>query len=1005
MKKINTIAIISLITTLFCNNIFAQQNGSLTGQVYDSNGAIIIGATVKVTDSANKEKTTVSNKQGEFSISGLAPGKYKVTASAPNFQIYQAEDVEITAGGKSELIIALTIQGIEEIIEVGGGNEASTNPNDNTTTVLTEKDLDGLPDDPDELQAALMAMAGGGAGPDGAQIMIDGFSGGNMPPKEAIREIRFNRNPFSAEFERIGFGRVEILTKPGSDRWRGSAFTRFNDESLNARNPFSLNRAPTQTRDFGGNISGPIQKGKSSFFLDVNYRNAAEGSVVNGTVLDNSFNIVPFRQEFTQPSERLSISPRFDYQINNSNTLVARYRFSNNSAENQGIFGFSLPSRAFERDGFDHQIQITETAVINPKTVNETRVQYNYNRSNSIGDNSIPTVNVSGAFTGGGAQIGDNFSNRTGLEIQNFTTTSLGKRNQHAIKFGGVYQYNGITDQSENNYGGSFAFTGVRDPLTGVFLFSSIEQYRQKVLGNPDPIFNPNQYTITTGNPLADVSQSQVAFFVTDDWQVRQGLTLSFGVRYENQTNISDKSNFAPRFGFAWQPGAGGARQPKTVIRGGAGIFYNRFSESLVMQARRFDGVSQFQYVVRDPLILSQPIFTLNGVTNAPTAEQLALLTPEDNTVRLIAPDLQVPYTMQGSISVERQLPYNSSMSVTYSFGRTLNLLRIRNINAPVCETPQSCSTDLNRPFPNEVTNLYQYESSGISNMNMIMVNFNTRISQKINIFSNYRWSVTKGDTDGGGRFGGGGGNFPAYSYNLDGEYGYTASDTRHGMFIGGSIQLPYRFSLNPFLNINSGRPFNIISGIDSNLDSQFMERPTFTQLANKCNQLGLTNDFCNISGISNPDTTIIPRNYGRGPWNVSFNMSMNKTFSFGKSRASGLQGNQQGGGNRGGGGGRGGRGGGGSGGGGGGQQVVMMGGGGGGGPMMMMGGGDGPKPYNLTFSINANNILNINNPGNPVSNMNSPLFGQINSSGGSFGGFGGGGGQRRIDLSMRFNW
>ena len=220
-------------------------------------------------------------------------------------------------------------------------------------------------------------------------------------------------------------------------------------------------------------------------------------------------------------------------------------------------------------------------------------------------------------------------------------------------------------------------------------------------------------------------------------------MTLSFGLRYENQTNISDNSNFAPRFNFAWQPGAGGARQPKTVVRGGFGIFYNRMSESLVMQTRRFDGVSQLQYVIdniTNSAILSQPVFTLNGVTNVPTADQLALLTPQANTIRTIDSNLQVPYTMQSSIGVERQLPKNSNLSVTYAFGRTINLLRLRNINAPVCETPQFCADTSTRPFPDQVANLYEYESSGISNNSMINVSFNTRIAQKLSLFANYTW-------------------------------------------------------------------------------------------------------------------------------------------------------------------------------------------------------------------------------------------------------------------------
>ena len=248
-----------------------------------------------------------------------------------------------------------------------------------SATVLKEADLDALPDDPDELEAALQALAGPSAGPNGGQIYIDGFTGGQLPPKESIREIRINSNPFSPEFDRLGFGRIEILTKPGSDKFRGQAFFNFNDESLNSRNPFAINRAASQLRYYGGSISGPIQKGKSSFFVDISNRETDSGSLVNAQILDSNFNIVNFNQEFTIPIRRFQINPRFDYQINDKNTLVLRYDFTRFTAENQGVQDISLPSRASQTTSRNHEFRLTETMIINAKTVNETRFEYENN--------------------------------------------------------------------------------------------------------------------------------------------------------------------------------------------------------------------------------------------------------------------------------------------------------------------------------------------------------------------------------------------------------------------------------------------------------------------------------------------------------------------------------------------------------------------------------------------------------------------------------------------------
>lgn len=988
MKLLKSFLLIGLFTLFITSSIFAQQPGSLTGQVYDSLGGVVSGAQVIAVDAAAKEKSAVTNKEGSFTIKGLAPGKYTVRVISPNFGLYENTEVVVAAGEEQELTVALSVESIKEVVDVDTSSGVSTdNENNASATVLKGKDLDALPDDPDDLEAALQALAGPSAGPNGGQIYIDGFTGGRMPPKEAIREIRINSNPFSAEFDRLGFGRIEILTKPGSDKFRGSAFFNFNDESLNSRNPFALNRAPSQSRFYGGNLSGPIQKGKSSFFLDFSNRDVDDNAVINANILDSSFNIVPFRQDITRPTKRLSFSPRIDYQLNASNTLVARYSYTRSRTESQGIGDLSLISRAFQTSSTEHEFRLTETAILNPKTVNETRFEYERSRRQQTGDNSIPTINVSGSFTGGGAQIGLNYTNDDYFELQNYTTTSLGKNSQHSLKFGGRLRYSNIEDRSEAGFGGTFTFAGVRDPLTGALIYSSIEQYRQKLLGNTDPRFNPSQLSITGGNPIASVKQYDIGVFATDDWKVRQDLTLSFGLRYENQNNISDNSNFAPRFSFAYSPGAGGARQPKTVFRGGFGIFYDRFNDNFTLQAARFNGVNQVQYIVTsNPAILGQAVFGLNGVTNAPTIAQIAAVAPGTFTIRQIADDLQSPTTYQYAFSVERQLPFKTRGAIYYVGSRSIHQLRLRNINAPVCPPLQACLSTALRPDPTQ-GNIFQYESSGNSNQQQLIFNVNSSLGNKITFGANYRLGFSKGDVD---SVNGSAGGFPAYSYDLSGEYGNSGQDIRHFFTLFSSVQLPWNIRMSPFIIARSGSPYNITTGVDTNRDSVFNDRPTYTQLFNACTARGLNYSFCDSNGISDP-SAIIPRNYGRGPGSFSVNLTFSKTIGFGKSNAPvartnpQAQGGERGGGRGGAGGGRGGRG------------------GGGGG---FFGGGDNSKPYNLTFGLQISNLFNNVNLSNPVGNISSDRFGQSLSTGGG-GGRGGGCGvaNRCVQLQMRFSF
>ena len=856
-------------------------------------------------------------------------------------------------------------------------------------------------------------MAGAAAGPNGGQIYIDGFTGGQLPPKDSIREIRINQNPFSAEFDRLGFGRVEILTKPGTDKWRGSVNGSFNDESLNSRNPFAVNRAPTQSRNFGGNLSGPIQKGKSSFFLDIFNRDNDNNAIINAQILDPSLNIINFRRDVRQPTKRFSIAPRFDYAINDKNTLVLRYSFTDTSANNQGIGDTSLPTRIYKTTGIENELRLTETMIISPKTVNETRFEFSNARRDQNGNNTIPTINVVSSFIGGGSQIGLSYNHSRTWEVNNFTSTSFGKGAAHSVKFGFRLRHVAVSDRSENNYGGTFVFPGVRCVLVGDVCapgtgISSIDQYSGKIGGLAGVQYNPTQFSITTGDPLAGVTQYESGLYITDDWRFNPALLLSFGLRYENQTNISSNFNFAPRFGFAWSPGAGGAKAPKTVFRGGAGVFYDRFNESYTLQADRFDGVTQLNLLVSanetDPVrkaaalaLLAQPVFTLTGVTNVPTADQILAVLPTSSSIREVSPVLQAPYTMQAAIGVERQLPAKMKTTLTGYFiiSKSLHQLRSVNVNAPVCPMQEDC---LAAPRPDLASgNIYQYDSSGTITQKQFIVNFRTNFNQRFSMSGNYRLGFAKGDTDGAA-------SSPAYAYDFAGEYGRSSFDIRHSFTLFGNVTLPWNVSLNPFIIATSGRPFNIIRGVDPNGDGLFLERPTYGNLQGTCNQLQLTNSFCSIG--SNDPNAIIPRNYGEGPSSFSLNLRVGKTFGFGHSLGSQTTGSSRGGQT--------------SGGGMSGGQPMMVGGPGGGGGAARMGGGggggfwggsDARKPYNLNIGVNFTNLFNNVNFANPVGNLSSSRFGQYTATAGGFGGFGGGGGggtsgpNRRIELQMRFSW
>ena len=978
---------ILLLIALCASTVAAQQRaGGLKGQVLDELGGAIVGVTVTAINAEGAEKTVVTNDGGTYTINGLAPGKYTVRAVGSGFSVYENAEVEIVPAKVQQLdiILKVTIEEQKVTVAADSSNLSTEADNNAGAIVLKGDDLDSLPDDPDDLAAALQALAGPSAGPNGGQIFIDGFSGGRLPPRSAIREIRVNSNPFSAEYDRLGFGRIEILTRPGSDRFRGQASFNFNDDALNSRNPFAPSRPPHQSRQYGGNFGGPISKRKASFFVDFDKRDVDDEAVIVAKVLDANNDIVDFNETVPVPSRRTSFSPRVDYQINPNHTLVGRYSFSKNERIG-GVGGFNLPELQYDIENSEHNFQLTETAIINKTIVNETRFRFDHSKSHSDGDNSVPTVQVLDSFTGGGSQVGQAFNTENEFELSN--NTSFSKAN-HAFRFGARIRHTSITDISPQNFGGTYTF-------------STMNGYRATVLGLAQ---NATQFSIAAGDPEAKVSQFDFGGFFQDDWKLRPNFTLNLGLRYENQSNISSNVNFGPRVGFAWSPGGG--QQAKTVIRGGFGVFYDRVGENLTLNAERLDGISQQQFIVTNP----------NFFPVIPSVDVLETFLVPVSIFRL-NPDIQAPYTMQAVASVERQLPHNVTIATSYINVRTLHVLRTRPVNAPLPGTfdPLVPNSGV-RPLGVN-NNIFEYETTGRFNQNQFIVNLNSRFHRNFSLTAYYVLAKAHSDADGTG-------SYPADPYDLSGEYGRAGGDVRHRFVMNGTIRAPWGVSLNPFIILSSSRPFNITLGRDLNGDTRFTERPSFAPAGAECSLIIRCTPFGNFNTLPAVGELRIPRNFGEGPGSVSVNMRVSKTWSFGREGGSANANNQQnrggqgqgnegqrtvmGGGMAGGGrpGGGGAPGGGGPGGGGPGGGGGRGGFGGGGGGFGGGGGGNAGGRYNLTFSMNFQNILNHTNLGVPVGNLSSRLFGQSTSTSGGFGGFGAPAAyNRRIDASLRFSF
>jgi hypothetical protein len=935
------IAIIAFLGLMLAGVSPAQNAvGTIRGQVTDPSAAAVVSASVIVTTPDGKSLAATTNRDGVFELKGLAPGKYTVEVISKGFALYKNEAVQVAAGQVLQLNISLIIEEEQQqvtVTEQAGAVDVS--PTNNAgAIVLNGAALDALPDDPDELQTDLTALAGPSAGPNGGQFYIDGFTAGQLPPKSAIREIRINQNPFSAEYDKVGYGRIEIFTKPGTDKWHGGFSVNGNDSALNSKNPFFNSQEAAGSGypsyysvQYSGNIGGPLSK-KASLFFTEDIRDIHDLGIVNAQIVDpTTFAVEPFSAAVPNPKTRYNIGPRLDYALTKNNTLTVRYQYYRNDETNDGISGFSLPSQGYNSLETEQTVQIGDTQIFGTKVVNETRFQYLRDETTQTPDSTAPSIMVPLAFNGGGYSAGLVNDNTNQYEFQNYTSIQFTK---HFLKFGA--RLRGYTDGNSSTGG-----------FNGTYVFPSIQAYINTLQGVP----SANQFTVTANpanttlaaNPFVRVSQVDVGLYIQDDWRVRPNITLSYGLRFESQDNISNHADWAPRLGFAWGIGGGGKTAPKTVLRAGFGIFYDRFLSSYVLEQDRLSGVNLAEYVVPSPDFFNPNPSTPPLLTPTPTS-LLTMYKPN--------PNLHAPYIAQTAVSLERQINKVTNLSVSYLSSVGNDQFLTNNINAPTNANdfypyyldPAAAV----RPIANE--NIYEYQSNAIFRQNQLFVQSRVMAGPKVTLFAYYVLNYAKSDTSGAN-------SFPSNPFNIMQDYGRASFDARNRFFLGGSIGLPWGLRLSPFMIASSGSPYNVTLSQDLIGSSQLNQRPSLAT-GTATGPIVTVPGFATYNTVPGVNAVPIPINDFTGPNHFTLNLRLAKTFNFGPENTGPSGGGPSGGGRRGGGGG-GGRGGGGG--------ANPFGGGG------FSTGSAQSRRYGITLSINARNIFNDVNPMNPSAVLNPP--------------------------------
>ena len=847
----------------------ACHGATIAGTVKDSTEALIPGATVVLDGGAS----TTTGTDGRFHIPCVADGPHTLHAAAEGFASHDVALKTVSNGKPATVDVVLAPESVETNVEVNGADDTPANSANSAgpTQTISGNRLQALADDPDDLARELQQLAAAtGGNPANTTIAVDGFQGSSaLPPKSSIAYIKINPDQFAAEYRQPPFdgGRVEVYTKPGMKTYHGALFTTQGEPFENAKDPFSTSKAAIGKQRYGLEFSGPVRKVGSDFAVTLEHR-----SINNFAVVD-AFNVTPttvnqISQNVATPQRLWLGTARVDWQLGPKNTFIVSYSANVNHLANLGAGGTSTSDTAFDADKYEHMFRLSDVTTASAHLMHEARLSLRWDGQTDVPQSTAPQVSIAGASTSGGATIGQQRLKELNTE---FDDDAIWTTKAHTFKFGTqlmVYQEH---QELTTNFNGSYSFGGglapVLDannqPIPGqTTTITGIQQYQRALSGYAGG--TPTTYTVVTGTPLVTFTQVQEALFFEDDWKLKHGVQVSYGLRYSFTTSPTVLDGITPRLGVLWSP----TKKGTWTLHAHVGTFTGGYGTGSTAEVFREDGVNR----------VTSTVYNANYC--APGTSSTCSPFPAGSTpihsVRQFAPGLGNTLWSAENIGGTRTLPHGWNLSLDYYLARIWNDTRTLNINSPLTGSPTGP-----RALGIANTNILQVQNSGQGHADVVFAGVENHSYKRVQFFFGGVRVNLKDDTDDSSLAS------PQSAFSDVGEFAYRDNQPVWNVFGNATVNLPGKLQFSTNFNGSGDKHYNITTGFDNNGDGNFNDRPQYALPGTPtCNPTSPAATLCAHATpygllVSSGGTGVFPRNKGVMPWGVYLDTNLQRAFKF----------------------------------------------------------------------------------------------------------------------------